>query len=220
MSLGRVLSLQAAVSGFHIYKALWVPKYSEVLACSHKENNPHDPFVIKICQLVSDKIVGHFPMELSRISKFIQDQGAKIEVKLQETHYDHSPFVQEGLEIPFDLVIGMPNTVKSAELLKKYLKLFENCYKEPQEIVMLGSFGSKSVEIIRGNEKNSPFRRKESTSRVPNSKSTGEKERKKRRGIVKSHDVKSMFKNAVNKRKALKKNEDESVVILDWSSLF
>ena len=186
-----------------------------MLACSHKENNPLDPFVIKICQLVSDKIVGHFPMELSRISKFILDQGAKIEVKLQETHYHHSPLVHGGLEIPFDLVIRMPNTIKSAELLKKYLKLFENCYKEPQEIVILGSFGSKSIENIRGNGKNNPFRRKESTSPVPNSKSAGEKERKKRRGIVKSHDIKSMFKNAANKRKTPKEKEDGSVIILD-----
>ena len=146
MSLGRVLSLQAAVRGFHVYQALLVPKDSEVLACSHKENNPLDPFVIKICQLVSDKIVGHFPIELSRISKFILDQGAKIEVKLWETHYHYSPLVHGGLEIPFDLVIRIPNTIKSTELLKKYLKLFENCYKEPQETVILESFGSNLLK--------------------------------------------------------------------------
>ena len=77
--------------------------------------------MIKICQLVSDKIVGHFPMELSRISKFILDQGAKIEVKLQETHYHHSPLVHGGLEIPFDLVIRIPNTIKS-RVTKNILK--------------------------------------------------------------------------------------------------
>ena len=65
-------------------------------------------------------------MELSRISKFILDRGAKIEVKLRETHYRRSPVVQGGLEIPCDLVIRMPNTMKSAELLKE----FENCYEE------------------------------------------------------------------------------------------
>ena len=95
------------------------------------------PFAIKACQLDSGKIVGHLPMELSRISKFILDRGAKIEVKLRETHYRRSPLVQGGLEVPCDLVIRMPNTMKSAELLKKYLKLFENCFEEPQEIVIL-----------------------------------------------------------------------------------
>ena len=125
MSSERVLSLQAAVRGFHVYKAIWEPKGSEVLACSHEENNPHDSFAIKTCQN-SGKIVGHLPMELSRISKFILDRGAKIEVKLRETHYRRSPVVRGGLEIPCDLVIRMPNTMKSAELLKK----FENCYEE------------------------------------------------------------------------------------------
>ena len=86
MSLERVLSLQDAVRGFHVYKAIWEQKDSEVLACSHEENNPHDPFAIKTCQLDSGKIVGHLPMELSRISKFILDRGAKIEVKLWKFH--------------------------------------------------------------------------------------------------------------------------------------
>ena len=215
MFLERVLSQQAAVRGFHVNKAIWEPKDSEVLTCSREENNPHDPFAIKTCQLDSGKIVGHLPMELSRISKFILDRGAKTEVKLHETHYRRSPLVQGGLEIPCDLVIRMPNAMKSAELLKKYLKLFENCYEEPQEIVILWTFGSTSVKNIRGNEKNNPFRRKESASPVANSKSAREKERKKRRGIVKSHGIKSMFKNAANKRKASKENADDSVVILD-----
>ena len=78
----------------------------------------------------------------------------------------------------------MPNTKKSAELLKKYLELFENCYKKPQQkIVILGTFGSKSVENIRRNEKNNPLRRKESTSPVANSKSAEEKVRKNEEGL-------------------------------------
>ena len=60
-----------------------------------------------------------------------------------------------------------------------------------------------------------PHLSQKETSPVANSKSTGEKERKKRTGIVKSHDIKSIFKNAANKRKAPKENEDDSVVFLD-----
>ena len=104
---------------------------------------------------------------------------------------------------------------EECRVTKKYLKLFENCYKEPQEIVTFETFGSKSVENIRGNQKNNALKRKESTSSVTNSKLAGEKERKKRRGIVKSHDIKSMFKNTANKRKVPKENEDDIVVILD-----
>ena len=108
---------------------------------------------------------------------------------------------------------------EECRVTKKYLKLFENCYKEPQEIVTFETFGSKSVENIRGNQKNNALKRKESTSSVTNSKLAGEKERKKRRGIVKSHDIKSMFKNTANKRKVPKENEDEIFVILDQSFL-
>ena len=109
----------------------------------------------------------------------------------------------------------MPNTMKSTRLLKKYLKLFENCYEERQDIIILGTFGSKSFENIRGNEKNKPLWKKESTSPVANSKSAGEKERKKRRGIAKSQDITSLFKNAASNRKAPKENKDDSDVILD-----
>ena len=114
-------------------------------------------------------------MELSRISKFILDKGAKIEVKLHKTRYRRSPVIQGGLEIPCDLVIRIPKTMESGELLKKYLKLFKNCYEEQQEIVILGTFFSKSVENIRGNEKNNLLGRKESTSPDANSKSAAEK---------------------------------------------
>ena len=117
MSLERVLTLKAAVRGFHVYKAIW-----HLLASSHEENDTHDSFAIKTCQLDSGKIVGHLPIELSRISKFILDSGTKIEVKLRETHYRRSPLVQGSLEIPCHLVIRMLNTMKSAKLLKKYLK--------------------------------------------------------------------------------------------------
>ena len=80
MSLERRLSLQASVRGFHVYKAIWELKDSEVLVCSCEENNPHDSFAIKTSQLDSGKIVGHLPMELSRIKKSVLDRGAKIDV--------------------------------------------------------------------------------------------------------------------------------------------
>ena len=87
MSFERVLSVQAAVRGFHVYKNVWEPKESETLVCSHERENVHDPFVIKTYQRASGRIVGHLPMELSRITKFLLDRGARMEAKLRETHY-------------------------------------------------------------------------------------------------------------------------------------
>ena len=83
-------------------------------------------------------------MEISRITKYLVERGARIDAKLSETHYRRSSLVQGGLEIPCTLIIRMPGTVKSNELIKKYLELFEARYEEPQEVVVLGTFNTNT----------------------------------------------------------------------------
>ena len=73
-------------------------------------------------------------MEISRITKYLLDRGARIDAKLSKTHHKRSPLVQQGLEIPCTLIFRMPGTVKSNELTKKYLELFEARFKKPQEV--------------------------------------------------------------------------------------
>ena len=108
----------------------------------------------------------------------------------------------------------MPNTMKSAELLKKYLKLFKNCYEEPQEIVILGTFGSKSAENIRGNEKIILL---EERSQSHLSQIQNQQVKKKGKSEVGLSDLMTilMFKNAANKCKGPKENKDDSAVVLD-----
>ena len=213
MSLEKVLSLQAAVRGFHFYKSIWEPADSEVLSCLHEENNPYNPFAIKTCQLNSDRIVGHLPIEISRNTKFILDRGAKLEVKLRETHYRRSPLVQGGLEIPCDLELKMPNTMRNAAMLKKYLELFEDRYEEPQEIVILGTFSKTTAAT--GSVVTTGDKRKNDQGNHAKEKSAPLKIR---RGNVKSHDIRSIFKKqkaratATDERPA---QEEDSVVILD-----
>ena len=52
-----------------------------------------------VCKPDSDKIVGHLPIEISRITKFIVDRGAKCTLKIRGMHY-RSPLVQGGLAVP------------------------------------------------------------------------------------------------------------------------
>ena len=73
-------------------------------------------------------------MEISRITKYLLDRGARIDAKLSKTHNRTSPLVQGGLGIPCTLIIRMPGTVKSNELIKKYIELFEARYEEPQKL--------------------------------------------------------------------------------------
>ena len=71
----------AAVRGVHFHRRAWVPTESEKLKCAHDKNNPFDDFAIKIMNN-SGQTVGHLPMELSRITKFLTDRGTKVEAQL------------------------------------------------------------------------------------------------------------------------------------------
>ena len=143
MSKEKVLTVQTAVRGFHVYKASWQPKENEKLSCDHEEDNKYDIFAIKVCQSVDDKIVGHLPIEISRITRYALARGAKVEAQLTQSHYRRSPLVQGGLEIPCSLTLKIPATKKSSGLLERYLELFESKYTEPQEIVILGTFNNE-----------------------------------------------------------------------------
>ena len=98
----------AAVRGFHVYKAIWKPIEGELLNCSHEKDNPCDVFSIKVFKAESPgTTVGHLLMEISRITKYIIDRGAQVEVKVLGRHYRRSPLVQGGLEVPCRITITM-----------------------------------------------------------------------------------------------------------------
>ena len=79
MSKEKVLAVQTAVRGFHVYKASWQPEENEKLSCDHEEDNKYNIFAIKVCQPVNDKMVVHLPMEISRIISYALARGAKVE---------------------------------------------------------------------------------------------------------------------------------------------
>ena len=60
------------VREFHAYKMSWKPEEGEILECLHEENNPHDAFSIIVYKSNNaQSVVGHLPMGISRITKFI-----------------------------------------------------------------------------------------------------------------------------------------------------
>ena len=63
------------------------------------------------------EIVGHLPMEISRITKFIIDRGAQVAVKIRGRHYRRSPLVQGGLEVPCEIKITMVGSIINHHLL-------------------------------------------------------------------------------------------------------
>ena len=94
MGCMKTFKFTAAVRGFHFYKKFWSPEPEQVLKCLHEVDNPFDMFAVKVCLTTDDEmIVGHLPMEISRITKFLIDRGANVSAKLTSTNYRRSPLV-------------------------------------------------------------------------------------------------------------------------------
>ena len=103
-------------------------------------NNPFDIFAIKVCKIPSNEIVGHMPMELSRVTKFLIERGANVSLKLTSTNYRRSPLVQGGLEIPCLVTVTMSGTIINQLIMEKYKQLVNEKYVEPKEEEIIGSF--------------------------------------------------------------------------------
>ena len=143
MANNKNIIISAAVRGFHVYRASWKPKEDELLECSHEKDNPYDSFSIKVFK--SDcpaEIVGHLPMEISRITKSIIDRGAQVAVKIRERHYRRSLLIQGGLEVPCKIKITMVGSIINHHLLVRYESLLKELHIEPKDEEIIGTFFS------------------------------------------------------------------------------
>ena len=139
MASKKVSEFFSAVRGYHYYRNTWNPEESEVLQHSHELENAFDLFAIKTCK-PEGKIVGHLPMEIARVTKFLLDRGAVIIATLNTTNYRRSPLVQRGLEIACKVTVRMPVTIKNHILMDRYLELVRTLYAEPKDEIILESF--------------------------------------------------------------------------------
>ena len=87
-------SFKTAARGYHYYRRYWQLEFNQMLYLSHekKKNSHFDSFAIKMCD-TRGNIVGHLPVEISSITKFLLDCGPRIEATLKLTHYRRSPLV-------------------------------------------------------------------------------------------------------------------------------
>ena len=129
----KYFQLTAAVRGFHYYRKSWLPEPEQTLNCFHEEGNTFDRFTIKVCEKDKNEIVGHLPMEISRVTKFLLDREANVSAKLTSTHYRRSPLFQGGIEIPCVVTVSMPGTVINQLLMERYKQLVETLYVEPKK---------------------------------------------------------------------------------------
>ena len=93
MTCVKYFQFSAAVPGFHYYRKSWLPEPEQTLNCFHEDGNTFDWFAIKVCEKDKNEIVGHLPMKISQVNKFLLDRGTNVSEKLTSTHYRRSPRV-------------------------------------------------------------------------------------------------------------------------------
>lgn len=176
----------SAIRGFHVYRKSWTPEKGEMLDCFYESNNIFDLFAIKVCQRDSDKIVGHLPKEISRITKFILDRGAVISAEISCNHYRVSPLVQGGIEIPCNITIKTPPCF-NLNVLKKYEDLVKKLYVEPKDEKILGTF-----ILLNSQEQSDDSQDQESTEKI--NKKKKKVVQKQTKSSIKSADIRKLFK--------------------------
>ena len=144
----RFLQIHDIVRRFHVYRKSWVPKKNELLDCLYEKDNPFDRFVIKTIA-ASRKIVGHLPIEISRLTKFLLDRGTNVNAILLPTDYCHPPLVQRGLEIKCAIRVEKIGIAVNQQIMDKYLELVEENYSEPEDELILGSCENCNDEYLK-----------------------------------------------------------------------
>ena len=82
-------------------------------------------------------IVGHLPREISQVTKFILDRGAKVTATRTSTSFRRLPLVQGGLEIACKVTAKMPATIKNHMILDRFKELVKDHHKEPTDAEIL-----------------------------------------------------------------------------------
>ena len=93
MTCVKYFQFSTAVRGFYYYRKSWLPEPKQTLNFLHEEGNTFDRFAVKVFEKDKNDIVGHLPMEISQVTKFLLDRGANVSAKLTSTHYRRSPLV-------------------------------------------------------------------------------------------------------------------------------
>ena len=100
MDLDCQLFVESSIRGYHAYCRDINVYVGEVMTCEQAPDNEHDEHAVAIKKTGSEELVGHVPIELSKIfCKFLSDSG-EIEAECIGSRY--SVGEGKGLELPAD----------------------------------------------------------------------------------------------------------------------
>ena len=108
--------------------------------------------------------------DISRPTKYLLDRGATVVAKLTATHYRRSPLFQGGLEIPCEITVSMPGSIKGHMLLQRYQDIVDELYCQPKDEIIMGSFLERNVGRIEPARANKRKRIKKAVQQPTGSK--------------------------------------------------
>ena len=109
-----ILLLDGVIRGHHIYKSIWTPVVGDILCVNEETSNEHDDFAV--CVRKEGTIVGHVPVEYSRIFYFFLLHNGRISCEVIG-HQKHG----KGLEVPcrYTLTGTEKMVVKLKDIIRK-----------------------------------------------------------------------------------------------------
>ena len=134
----NLFEFKVAIRGYYYYKKYWIPAENQELDCLHEVDNFYSYSAIKTCESAIGKIVGHLLMGISCPTKFLLQWGAVIKTKFSSTIYRKSPLVQGVLEIPYEVSVSVPATLKNKQITEKFKYMVDVLYDEPDDCAVLG----------------------------------------------------------------------------------
>ena len=194
-----------AVRGYHYYRAVWEPKVNEILKCSHKQNNVFDRFAIKTTkENYNNQIVGHLPMEVSRVIKYLIDHGAEVIAQLTSRNYRRY-LIQGGLEIPCVVVAKMNGySARNQMISQKFQQLVNDLYAELKNEEIIGSF---LVPVTRNRLDDPQDIPTPPAKKIPKRKSSD---------VPKCGDIRSFFKRSHHtESRENKSDKEKDCIVID-----
>lgn len=110
----KAIIFQSCVRGYHVYKDTWTAELGEELYCEIEQNNEYDKYAVSVKK--NDEIVGHIPLENSKVSHFFLKRGGTICCVVTGKRENNGC----GLQIPAEYTYT--GSKKDTEMLKKLLK--------------------------------------------------------------------------------------------------
>ena len=118
------LCQDCCIHGYHVYNEKWTAVLGEFLITERELHNMADRYAVAV-KKHSGETVGHLPRKILRLCSMFIDQGGDITCVVTGNRRYSSDLVQEGLEIPCNIIFHgkerLASKIKKLQNLKKKL---------------------------------------------------------------------------------------------------